>query len=138
MQGYKAQNRAMEGDEVVIRVLPPDQWYQLTSTKQAQQGQQQQAAPAAPAAAAASNVVPAAGLAARARAGAEAAGAAAAPPAAESEAGVAPPAWSGAHAPPAGAARLATVGRCLRWRMVRTALMLCVLALSSELWSPRA
>ena len=43
LQGYKAQNRAMEGDEVVIRILPPEQWYQLTSAKQAeeQKGAQQ-------------------------------------------------------------------------------------------------
>ncbi|KAI3425159.1 hypothetical protein D9Q98_008930 [Chlorella vulgaris] len=35
IRGLKQQNRAVEGDEVAIRILPPSQWYQLSSSKQA-------------------------------------------------------------------------------------------------------
>ena len=33
-QGLKQQNRGVEGDEVAIRILPPTEWYQLTSAKE--------------------------------------------------------------------------------------------------------
>lgn len=38
MQGLKQQNRAVEGDQVAIRILPPTEWYQLSSAKAAAQG----------------------------------------------------------------------------------------------------
>ncbi|GAB4816026.1 hypothetical protein N2152v2_003072 [Parachlorella kessleri] len=42
VKGYKSQNRAMEGDEVVIRILPPDQWYQMLGKQGSQSPQQRQ------------------------------------------------------------------------------------------------
>ena len=96
LQGHRAQNRAVEGDEVIIRILPPDQWYQMASKQQqAQQGPQQatqlqgreqtpgveataaagvaESALPTPAAAVRGNVVPGAGLASKAAAAVDAA-----------------------------------------------------------------
>ena len=45
-QGLKTQNRAVEGDEVAIRILPPSEWYQLASAKAAAEAEAAKAAAA--------------------------------------------------------------------------------------------
>lgn len=64
LQGFKMQNRAIEGDEVAIRILPPSEWYQLASAKAAAEAEATKEAAAGGAAAQVapgrSNVVPAA------------------------------------------------------------------------------
>lgn len=108
-QGFKMQNRAIEGDEVAIRILAPSEWYQLASAKAAAEAEAAKTGaggaaagtPQAPAGAAAqvaperSNAVPAA-LPSRAAA------AAGAPPptpltaaVGAAPAAMTPPAWAG-------------------------------------------
>lgn len=44
-QGYKSQNRAIEGDEVVIRILSPQQWHPLAAAEASKQPRTPQQAP---------------------------------------------------------------------------------------------
>jgi hypothetical protein len=97
-QGLKFQNRAVEGDEVAIRILPPTEWYQLGGSggnKAAGAGASSAATPSptSSAAGAKSNVVPL-----PARLAGEAAGVPPTPLTAAvgaAPAAMTPPAWAG-------------------------------------------
>lgn len=62
VKGYKSQNRAIEGDEVVIRILSPQQWHPLAAAEASKQPRTPQQAPQQAHTMTQSNVVPAPGL----------------------------------------------------------------------------